>query len=128
VPEALKLYGLIRYNERVGKIMSKIRTYGPASGLICALAGVPFGSDAKRAIALERTPEMQLSSSSAGVPWGAAGTTPPARDPNIAVQEEFELARKSGTIEAIDLFILRHPDHPLAEKARRLLRGNDRSL
>jgi hypothetical protein len=71
---------------------------------------------------------MQLSSCSAGVPCGAAGTTPPARDPNIAVQEEFELARKSGTIEAIDLFILRHPDHPLAEKARRLLRGNDRSL
>jgi hypothetical protein len=114
------LYGLIRCDEREGTIVSKIRRYVPASGLIYALAGVPLGSDAKRAVALEKTPEMQLSSCSAGVPCGAAGTTPPARDPNIAVQEEFELARKSGTIEAIDLFILRHPDDPLAEKARRL--------
>ncbi|MEH2483572.1 hypothetical protein V1282_006929 [Nitrobacteraceae bacterium AZCC 2146] len=71
---------------------------------------------------------MQLSHCSSEVPCGAAGTTPPARDPKIAVQEEFELARKSGTVEALDLFIHRHPDDPLAEKARRLLRGNDRAL
>lgn len=102
--------------------MSKIRRYGPASGLIYALAGVPLGSDAERVIALEK---MHLSFCAAGVPCGAAGTTPPARDPNIAVQEEFELARKSGTIEAIQLFILRHPDDPLAEKARGLLLPGD---
>lgn len=46
----------------------------------------------------------------------------PARDPNIAVQEEFDLARKSGTEEAWDLFIRRHPKHPLAAVAREELR------
>jgi len=43
---------------------------------------------------------------------------PPARDPSIAVAEEYELARKKGTAEAFELFIARHGDSPLAEKAR----------
>ncbi len=45
-------------------------------------------------------------------------TTPPARDPQLAVQEEYQLARQRGTAEALALFITRHPDSPLAEKAR----------
>jgi hypothetical protein len=45
-------------------------------------------------------------------------TTPPARDPQLAVQEEYQLARQRGTAEALELFIARHPDSPLAEKAR----------
>lgn len=45
-------------------------------------------------------------------------TSPPPRDPNIAVAEEYEAALKKGTIEALELFIARHPEHPLAEKAR----------
>ena len=49
-------------------------------------------------------------------------TTPPARDPNIAVQEEYQLARQRGTAEALELFIARHPDSPLAAKARADLR------
>lgn len=44
---------------------------------------------------------------------------PLPRDGNIAVQEELDAARKAGTIAAYDLFIARHPDHPLAEIARR---------
>jgi len=43
---------------------------------------------------------------------------PPARDPKIAVEEEYEFARKRGTADAWELFIRRHPDDPLAEKAR----------
>lgn len=43
----------------------------------------------------------------------------PARDGNIAIREELDAARKAGTVEAYDLFIARHPDHPLAESARR---------
>ena len=43
----------------------------------------------------------------------------PARDGNIAIQEELDAARKAGTLEAYDLFIARHPRHPLAEIARR---------
>ena len=41
-----------------------------------------------------------------------------ARDPEVAVREEFELALDKGTIEAIDLFIIRHPDSDLAAAAR----------
>jgi hypothetical protein len=49
-------------------------------------------------------------------------TTPPTRDPNIAVEEEYQLARQRGTAEALELFIARHPDSPLADKARADLR------
>ena len=46
-------------------------------------------------------------------------TLPPPRDPELAVREEYELARKSA--EALALFIARHADHPLAVEARREL-------
>jgi hypothetical protein len=42
----------------------------------------------------------------------------PARDGNIAIQEELDAARRAGTIAAYDLFIARHPQHPLAATAR----------
>jgi hypothetical protein len=42
----------------------------------------------------------------------------PARDPQIAVQEEFDAAARAGTLEAWDLFLARHPDNPLADRAR----------
>jgi len=44
---------------------------------------------------------------------------PPARDGNIAIREELDAARKASTLAAYDLFIARHPDHPLAREARR---------
>ena len=49
-------------------------------------------------------------------------TTPPARDPKIAVEEEYQIARQRGTVQALELFIERHPNDPLAEKARADLR------
>jgi hypothetical protein len=51
---------------------------------------------------------------------GAAvtGHVPPARDGNIAIQEELDAARAAASVEAYDLFIARHPAHPLAKKAR----------
>lgn len=55
---------------------------------------------------------------SQGGPAVPEPTIPPARDGNIAIAEELCAARKAATIEAYDLFIARHPDHPLAEKAR----------
>jgi hypothetical protein len=36
--------------------------------------------------------------------------TTPARDPKIAVQEEYEIARQRGTAQALELFISRQPD------------------
>jgi hypothetical protein len=53
---------------------------------------------------------------------GRAPSVPPARDPAVAVAEEYELARRKGTAEALELFIARHGDDPLAEKARAELR------
>jgi hypothetical protein len=49
-------------------------------------------------------------------------TTPPARDPEIAVEEEYQIARRHGTAEALNLFIARHPDGRFADKARAELR------
>jgi hypothetical protein len=53
-------------------------------------------------------------------------TTPPARDPKVAVEEEYRLARQQGTVQALELFIARHADDPLAEKARADLRRMSR--
>ena len=44
---------------------------------------------------------------------------PTPRDGNVAVQEELCIARKAATREAYDIFIARHPKHPLAEIARK---------
>ena len=49
-------------------------------------------------------------------------TTPPARDPEVAVAEEYQAARQRGTAQALELFIARHPDSGYAEKARAELR------
>lgn len=49
----------------------------------------------------------------------AAAEVPRARDGNIAIQEELCAARKARTQAAYDLFIARHPQHPLAEVARK---------
>ena len=42
----------------------------------------------------------------------------PARDGNIAIREELDAARRAGTVAAYDLFIARHPGHPLEAVAR----------
>ena len=52
--------------------------------------------------------------------------TPPARDPKLAVEEEYQLALRQGTVQALELFIARHPDDALAEKARAYLRQRTR--
>ncbi|AXS41376.1 hypothetical protein [Breoghania sp. L-A4] len=48
-----------------------------------------------------------------------SSTARPARDGDVAVREEFDAAVRRDTPEGYELFILRHPDHPLAEEARR---------
>ena len=40
-------------------------------------------------------------------------------DPDVAVRQELAVARRTNTLAAYDLFIARHPDHPLAAVARR---------
>lgn len=46
---------------------------------------------------------------------------PLPRDPEIAVREEYDLAKGRGTAEAFELFIARHPNHTLVAEARREL-------
>lgn len=61
----------------------------------------------------------------AGTDGGKAGRAPSmpmARDPSAAVAGEYEAARRTGTREAFELFIARHGDDPLAERARTELR------
>lgn len=44
---------------------------------------------------------------------------PSPRDPDIAVQEELDAARRAATVAAYDLFLARNGDHALGEIARR---------
>ena len=50
---------------------------------------------------------------------GHTTVMPPPRDPDIAVREELDAARRAGTVAAYDLFLSRQGDHPLAAVARR---------
>lgn len=50
----------------------------------------------------------------------------PPPDFERAVKEEYARLKAKGTREALELFIARHPTHPLAEKAREDLRHLDR--
>ncbi|KYG98538.1 hypothetical protein SE91_08470 [Bradyrhizobium sp. DOA1] len=51
-----------------------------------------------------------------------APSMPIARDPAAAVAEEYEAARRKGTREALELFVARHGDDPLADQARAALK------
>lgn len=52
-------------------------------------------------------------------PPGRSTDQPHPRDGNVAIREELDAARRAGTVEAYDLFLRRHSNHPLAEGARR---------
>ncbi|MCK1483057.1 MULTISPECIES: hypothetical protein [unclassified Bradyrhizobium] len=101
---------------------------GPLSaglfGLLVALAGpghLPFGGlpvMVGKANADESGKESGKESARQGGTAGRAPSVPMARDPSAAVAEEYESARRKGTREAFELFIARHGDDPLAERAR----------
>ncbi len=50
-----------------------------------------------------------------------SSTNQPPRDGNLAIIEEFAHLESQNTIEAMELFIARHPDHILVEKARQVI-------
>lgn len=54
---------------------------------------------------------------------GRSEPLPRPRDPDIAVQEEFDSARARATVEAWELFLARHGNHRLATEARKELQG-----
>lgn len=49
---------------------------------------------------------------------GRTAPLPPPRDGDVAIRQELEAARRAGTLAAYDLFIARHPGHPLEAVAR----------
>ena len=51
-------------------------------------------------------------------PEGTGGIMARPSDPEKAVQAEYENLKSKGTREALELFIARHPEHPLADRAR----------
>jgi hypothetical protein len=61
---------------------------------------------------------MSAGAGAAEMNRGHTTPLPPPRDGNIAIAQELEAARRAGTIEAYDLFLARHPAHPLARTAR----------
>ena len=50
---------------------------------------------------------------------GRSTDQPRPRDGNVAIRQELEAARRTGTLAAYDLFLARHGNHPLAGTARR---------
>ena len=70
-------------------------------GLSLAGAGCPEGND----MAEPREPRST--------------ELPRPRDPALSARSELDAARRAGTIEAYDLFLARHFNHPLARVARR---------
>ncbi len=57
----------------------------------------------------------------AQTPKGTGGIMTPAPDSEAAVQSEYDGVTRKGTREAYERFIRRHPEHPLAQKARDVL-------
>lgn len=51
-------------------------------------------------------------------PAGTGGVMIRPTDPEIVIETEYRNFKAEGTREALELFIARHPDHPLAKKAR----------
>ena len=45
----------------------------------------------------------------------------PPPDCEAVIRSEYRMLADRGTVEAMELFIRRHPDHPLAEAARKRL-------
>jgi len=43
---------------------------------------------------------------------------PQPRAGDVAIRQELETARQAGSVDAYDLFLSRHPNHPLAGQAR----------
>ncbi|MGR4931042.1 hypothetical protein ACIPUD_30155 [Bradyrhizobium sp. CAR08] len=89
-------------------------------GALMALAGpghLSFGGQPVM-VGKANADECGKESARQGVTAGCVPTVPMARDPSAAVAEEYESARRKGTREAFELFIARHGDDPLAERAR----------
>jgi hypothetical protein len=103
-------------NNRPG-VLALLRAAGCAGGcsLLAACSGT--GSAASGQVSGNSPAAAADVSESAAVSSGPT-IAAPARDGNIAIREEFDAAVRQNSIDAFELFVLRHPDHPLAKEAR----------
>ena len=87
--------------------------------LVALLGGLIVCIPFDLGVAMTRVETPEPSATVAEPPAPAAGETGAnvARDGNIAIHEEFVTATEKNTIEAYELFIARHPDHPLTAQA-----------
>lgn len=81
-------------------------------GVLIAVAGLPHHPFGGLPLMVEKAKAYDSGKA------GRALSMPMARDPAAAVAEEYEAARRKATREALELFIARHGDDPLAEQAR----------
>jgi hypothetical protein len=103
-------------------IQGKFMKLGPSSAALIAILAALAGPDR---LSIGEQPAMvgKAKADEGGKDigkdiGGRAPSMPMARDPSAAVTTEYEAARRQGTREAFELFIARHGDDPLAEKAR----------
>jgi hypothetical protein len=85
----------------------------PSRGRVTATKTIP---KAKSSLPAESASMGQATNQSPAQP--VPRTAPPARDPQIAVQEEFDTAMATSTSAAWDLFVARHPSNPLTPRAK----------
>ena len=111
---------------RVSRSDAAPRAFTVSSGLAIPLLAVAiFLADSDR-LQKGHLSMAKAIASDAKPDTAAANTMPPARDPQLAVEEEYQMARRQNTLQALELFIARHPDNPLAAKARADLRALSR--
>jgi hypothetical protein len=96
-------------------LMKRTHKRGSRIGAAFAIAMLLPNADS---LVLERGITLSKTANASDGQQIPSRTTPPARAPELAVQEEYQLARQRGTAQALELFIERHPDSPLADKAR----------
>ena len=92
--------------------MKQLRLAAGCLGTLVVLAGLDLSFPEGKPVMIRKAKADEAAKAP------RAPVMPPPRDPSIAVAEEYEAARAKGTAEALELFIARHSDNPLAEKAR----------
>jgi hypothetical protein len=100
------------------------RTFGATTVCLLAILANCAGSAAPKATdppATQKkssaTPAKQKKSAPMSTAPRPVSTVPRARDPQIAVQEEFDAAVVKNTLAGWDLFLARHGDNVLAARA-----------
>ena len=108
--------------DRLMSATSQVFGAGRIAVSMAALVAIMLLSDADHLLRKRHFFMSKIAAAAEAGKTGPASTTPLARDPKIAVEEEYRIALQHGTAAALELFIARHPGDALAEKARAELR------